>query len=113
MPVSLSIKNVPEALAQRLRERAERNHRSLQRELMAILEHAARGDPALSPVLSTGARPAAEAAPAERLSIDRLAARAQALFPRGSPDSVDLIREMRDGRYGAGWARTGRNPGRR
>ena len=44
MPVNLSIKNVPDALAARLRERAERNHRSLQGELMAILESAA-GDP--------------------------------------------------------------------
>ena len=41
MPVNLSIKNVPEALAAKLRERAERNHRSLQGELMAILEAAA------------------------------------------------------------------------
>jgi plasmid stability protein len=41
MPVNLSIKNVPDALAGRLRERAERNHRSLQGELMAILESAA------------------------------------------------------------------------
>jgi len=41
MGVSLSIKDVPEALAQRLRERAERNHRSLQRELMALIEVAA------------------------------------------------------------------------
>ena len=40
MPISLSIKNVPDALAARLRERAERNHRSLQGELMAILEGA-------------------------------------------------------------------------
>ena len=41
MPVNLSIKNVPEAMAAKLRERAERNHRSLQGELMAILENAA------------------------------------------------------------------------
>jgi len=39
--VNLSIKNVPDALAARLRERAERNHRSLQGELMAILESVA------------------------------------------------------------------------
>jgi antitoxin FitA len=38
MTVSLSIKNVPDDLAQRLKERAARNHRSLQGELMAILE---------------------------------------------------------------------------
>lgn len=41
MVVNLSVKNVPEALAAKLRERAERNHRSLQGELMAILEAAA------------------------------------------------------------------------
>ena len=41
MLVNLSIKNVPEAMAAKLRERAERNHRSLQGELMAILENAA------------------------------------------------------------------------
>ena len=40
MPVNLSVKNVPEALASKLRERAERNHRSLQGEMMAILETA-------------------------------------------------------------------------
>jgi plasmid stability protein len=39
--VNLSIKNVPEALAEKLRGRAARNHRSLQGELMAILEAAA------------------------------------------------------------------------
>ena len=43
MPVDLSIKRVPEKMAKRLRERAARNHRSLQGELMAIL-HAAVGD---------------------------------------------------------------------
>lgn len=40
MPVSLSIKNVPDDLAERLRQRAKRHHRSLQGELMAILEEA-------------------------------------------------------------------------
>jgi len=38
--VNLSIKNVPETVAQGLRERAAQNHRSLQGELMAILEDA-------------------------------------------------------------------------
>lgn len=41
MGVNLSIKQVPEQLAQRLRERAARNHRSLQGELMSIIEQAA------------------------------------------------------------------------
>ena len=41
MSVNLSIKNVPETLASKLRDRAARNHRSLQGELMAILTEAA------------------------------------------------------------------------
>lgn len=42
MTVSLSIKNMPDDLAQRLKERAARNHRSLQGELMAIIDDAVR-----------------------------------------------------------------------
>lgn len=48
MPVNLSIKNVPDALAAKLRKRAARNHRSLQLELMAILNSAA-GNPGVEP----------------------------------------------------------------
>lgn len=40
MPVHLSIKNVPDHLAERLRRRAAASHRSMQGELMAILEEA-------------------------------------------------------------------------
>ena len=40
MPVALSIKDVPDHLARALRERAARNHRSIQGELMHILEQA-------------------------------------------------------------------------
>lgn len=40
MPVSLSIKNAPDELVKRLKERAQRHHRSLQGEVMAILEEA-------------------------------------------------------------------------
>jgi plasmid stability protein len=43
--VSLSIKNVSEDLADALRERAARHHRSLQGELMHILESAVRPQP--------------------------------------------------------------------
>jgi len=49
MPVNLSIKNVPDGLADRLRKRAERTHRSLQGELMAILEEAVYGPDPLTP----------------------------------------------------------------
>lgn len=45
MAVSLSIKSVPEDLARALRERAARNHRSIQGELMHILESAVRPRP--------------------------------------------------------------------
>ncbi len=40
--VTLSVKKVPIDLARRLKDRAEANHRSLQGELHAILEHAGR-----------------------------------------------------------------------
>ena len=49
MPINLSIKNAPDEVVQRLRQRAERNHRSLQGELLAIIEEAVRPDRALSP----------------------------------------------------------------
>jgi antitoxin FitA len=44
MPVNLSIKNAPDDVVLRLRERAERHHRSLQGELMSIIEAAVRED---------------------------------------------------------------------
>jgi plasmid stability protein len=50
MPVNLSIKNAPDDVVQRLRERATRNHRSLQGELMAIIEEAVRPTSYLTPV---------------------------------------------------------------
>ena len=40
MPVDLSIKKVPDDVAERLRARARQNHRSLQGELLSILEEA-------------------------------------------------------------------------
>ena len=49
MPINLSIKNAPDEVVQRLRQRAERHHRSLQGELLAIIEEAVRPDRALSP----------------------------------------------------------------
>lgn len=44
MAVNLSIKKVPDELAASLRVRAARNHRSVQGELMAILEEALGSD---------------------------------------------------------------------
>jgi plasmid stability protein len=89
MTVSLSVKNVPAELAQRLRARAERNRRSLQRELLAILEAAADEHGALvAPTLP----------PRNKISIEELAARARERFPNGTESSVAYIREMRDSR---------------
>jgi len=49
MPVNLSIKSVPDDIVERLRLRATRNHRSLQGEMMAIIEAAVRAASPLSP----------------------------------------------------------------
>lgn len=49
MTVNLSIKNVPDDLVWQLRRRATANHRSLQGELMAIIEENVRAEGRLSP----------------------------------------------------------------
>jgi plasmid stability protein len=49
MPVNISIKNVPDDVAGRIRRRAARSRRSLQGELLVILEEAAAREPKLSP----------------------------------------------------------------
>jgi antitoxin FitA len=87
--VNLSVKNVPDALAERLRARAERNRRSLQRELLSILEAAV--DERVSSATLVPAPP-------RHLSIEEAAARARKLFPRGTRSSVAFIRAMRDSR---------------
>ena len=45
MAVSLSIKNVPDELAEELRQQAARHHRSVQGELLHIVESALRPRP--------------------------------------------------------------------
>ena len=68
MPVNLSIKNAPDEVVSRLRERAARHHRSLQGEMLAILEEAVRSPAPLTPdqlvaeVRRSGLRTPAEAA---------------------------------------------------
>jgi len=76
--MNLSIKNVPEPTVERLRERAARRHRSLQGELLAIVESAAREDAVMSP-LDVLAR-------ARRLGLSR------------EVSSIDIIRADRDDR---------------
>ena len=77
MPVSFSIKNVPDDVAERLRERAKRNHRSLQGELMAMLE---------------------EATQKKTLTVNELYERGEASGLKTESDSVQIIREMREDR---------------
>lgn len=91
MPVNLSVKNVPDDLAERLRRRAAANRRSLQRELLSILEAAA----------GPGGMPRAvgmSEAPRDTITIEQLAEITKKLFPRGTSSSVDYIRRMRDRR---------------
>jgi plasmid stability protein len=97
MPVNLSIKAVPDALAERLRRRAERNHRSLQGELMAIIERAAaEGAEAPAPVLERLSLHRRGSRPAEQIAAEHLA-RHPAPFTH-VPSAVDMIREDRDQR---------------
>lgn len=85
MSVNLSVKNVPEEIAARLRARAERNRRSLQRELLSILES----------VTEYRNPPEAPVAPRVR-SVEDVAARARLLFPQGTESSASFIRALRD-----------------
>lgn len=78
MPVSLSVKNVPDEQVARLRERAAANHRSLQGELMALIEAAT------------------IAAPVRKKSIDEILADARQGGYRSASTSVAYIREDRD-----------------
>ena len=48
MPVNLSIKNAPDDIISRLKVRAEKNHRSLQGELLAILDEAVRKESSIT-----------------------------------------------------------------
>ncbi|MBV8524544.1 MAG: Arc family DNA-binding protein [Acetobacteraceae bacterium] len=78
MPVNLSIKNTPDAIVERLRDRAARHHRSLQGELLAILEEAVSG-------------------PERRTPLDVLVQVRKLNLPRGV-DSTAIVRTDRDRR---------------
>lgn len=100
---NLSIKDVPEELAEALRRRAARNHRSLQGELMAIIEAAAmEAQPSAFP--ATGQIGAAGTRSVRRgwKSTEQIIAEHRARFPDPidgpGPSSVDIVREMRDSR---------------
>ena len=105
MPVNLSIKDVPDSVAAGLRARAASNHRSLQRELMAIVEVAASTPDAFrtnGANMNVAARGQGHVGTAKRLRpIEEIAEELRKVFPhpgtRG-PSSTEIIRDMRDGR---------------
>lgn len=78
MALSLSIKNVSDEVVERLRARAARNRRSLQGELLDLIERAADEVPLIS----------------AREIYDRIR---KLNLPAGE-SSADIIREMRDAR---------------
>jgi plasmid stability protein len=76
MPVTLSIKNAPDEIVARLRERAARNHRSLQGELLTIIEEAV--------------------TPRRQKSIEEIAANAARIGLTTPSESAEIIRADRD-----------------
>ena len=74
---SLTVKNIPEEMLVILRERAKRHHRSLQGELILILE---------------------EAIAPSKLSLDQAQRRVEELGISTRDDSTRWIRELRDAR---------------
>jgi plasmid stability protein len=94
---NLSIKDVPEALADALRRRAAMNHRSLQGELMFIIEQAAAGM-ADAPCAASRGTPSARQG---HKTIEQIAAEMRATGVRpvaGQPLAVDILRADRDAR---------------
>lgn len=77
--MNLSIKNVPEELVRALKERAKRNHRSLQGEVLAVLEGAMDSRP--------------------KLTVDEVAERVRRLDLPKVDEAAEIVRAMRDSRY--------------
>lgn len=78
MPVNLSIKNAPDDVVQRLKARAARHHRSLQGELLAILEEAVQ--------------------PPRRVTVDEVLAEVRRLHLMTPAESAAMVRADRDAR---------------
>ena len=109
MPVTLTIKQVPDRVADRLRLRAAASHRSLQGELMAILEEAvSQGAPqARQPepppyAVKPPGKASSKTLPAHgrRLALGELWERARRLGPPSKSESAAIVRKLRDERYG-------------
>ena len=104
---SITIRDVSDGLARKLKARAERNRRSLQGELIVILEEAIAPHAAAEP--ETNYRTATKAQsntlqPEPRISgsmtIQELWERGRKLGLKTPNESADIIRKLRDERYG-------------
>lgn len=108
---NISIKDVPEAWAEALRQRAARNHRSLQGELMALLEQAVLGDSQAVPSAELSAHPSARVVGWDARgypvvqqgwkTVEQVVAELRAKYPEpvtDAPLAVDIIRADRDAR---------------
>ncbi|HOT83980.1 MAG TPA: Arc family DNA-binding protein [Candidatus Defluviicoccus seviourii] len=76
MPLNLSIKNAPDDVVQRLKARAARHHRSLQGELLAILEEAVK--------------------PPRQVTVDDVLAEVRRLQVSTPAESASMVRAERD-----------------
>jgi len=110
---NISIKDVPDQWADTLRQRAARNHRSLQGELMAILEQAVQ-EPIAAAGRTAGAQSVGAGATvvgADRLghaivrngwkTVEQVVAELSQKYPEPIVDqmsSIDIIRQERDSR---------------
>ena len=113
---TLSIKDVPDQWAEALRQRAARNHRSLQGELMSLVERAVLDAPVGLSSSMSSAPPGTAAATGQVVGFDRLGhpitrrgtktieqiyAEHIRRFPEPfteGPMSVDIVRQDRDSR---------------
>lgn len=116
MAQSITIRNIPDALAKRLKARANRNHRSLQGELLLILEQASgdhsvrEPDPKYSTATlrpgsslsgrSDGEVPSDDAVDRRTLTITELWERGKRLGLSSPNESAEIVRKLRDERYG-------------
>jgi len=88
---------VPDDVADLLKARAQRNHRSVQGEIMAILEEATSGGPGLREqqraFLREGNLPISDT---RKLTVREIAQWAKLSGLKTAPDSVQMIRDDRD-----------------
>jgi plasmid stability protein len=113
MPVTLTIKQVPDALAAQLKERAASQRRSLQKELLSIMEqavdygnasamtlHPRVAEPAQTVCAVQADRRSGRKAASGRLTLEQLWQRARKLGAGMNGESAAIIRRDRDARHG-------------